>query len=52
MKGNNEEWKGKDERRRHRMKKLQSATYAVHQWKMDFHMVQALLLHTAMQCNW
>jgi len=40
-KGNDEQvWKEKEERRWHRMTKIQTATYAVCQWKMDFHMVQ------------
>lgn len=48
-KGNDKQvWKEKKERRWHRMQKLQTATYAVCQWKMRFHMVQVLLLQTAM----
>lgn len=40
------------ERRKKGAQKLQTATYAVCQRKMDFHMVQILFLHTAIQCHW
>ena len=53
MKGNDKQvWKEKEKSSWHRMKKLQIATYAMCQWKMDFHVAQVLLLHTTMQCHW
>lgn len=32
----------------HSMTNIEMANYAVHKWRMDFHTVQASLLHTAM----